>query len=84
MLYSFRKAWCQSVSTLAELIGIHELHGVLFRTSSKTESAALTRVMGFQSAKHLARWHLDILRLVKTAQPLICKTKDNAVYQKLY
>lgn len=84
MHYSFGNAWCQSLSSLAELIGIHELLGVLFRTSSETEPAALTRVMCFQSRKHSAHWHLDILRGVKTTQLLIYKTKDNADNQKPY
>lgn len=37
MHFSSRNAWCLSVSSLAELIGIHEQHGALFRSSSKTD-----------------------------------------------
>lgn len=52
------------------------------RKKFQNGSAALTKLMCFQSKKHSAHWHLGILRGVKKTQFLIYKTIDDANFQK--
>lgn len=81
---SFRNAWCQSMSSLAELMLFMSCVGFLFRTIPKQSVLQWWGRRAFRGRKPSARWDWDILRgarQVKTTQFLI---KDNADYWKLY
>lgn len=81
---SFRNAWCQSMSSLAELMLFMSCVGVLFRTIPKQSVLQWWGRRAFRGRKPSARWDWDVLRgarRVKTTQFLI---KDNADYWKLY
>lgn len=74
---SFRNAWCQSMSSLAELMLFMSCVGVLFRTNFKTEHGAMMRALGVQRMKTISTLGLGYSQRCETTQFLI---KDNADY----